>query len=202
MQLRHQGKLPGGRGIGAGLQGGEGTPGWKPRGGDGYTCWNHGNHGSRAPRLRPTFPLMSPCLHSQSRHKGISSVCPQVAGGGATCPANLQTKSIGGKIAQVRFHPWSLKSRSANATAPSGEGRGRDNGDKTRLRTESCPARPSWLHNPASGQSHVQGTRGGLDEGVPECRGSSPSSPVHPTLQPCPAAPGKPNTECRAGDGD
>lgn len=110
--------------------------------GGGYTCWNHRDHGSRAHSLPPAFPpIKSPCLHPQSRHKGISSVCPQVVGGGATCPANLQTKSIGGKIAQVRFHPWSLKNRSANATAPSGEGRGRDNGDKARLRTECCLAR-------------------------------------------------------------
>lgn len=92
-----------------GCKEGKALLGRKPREGDGYTCWNRRNHGARAPRLLPTFPLMRPCLHSQSRHKGISSICPQVAGGGATCPANLQTKSIGGKIAQVRFHPWSLR---------------------------------------------------------------------------------------------
>lgn len=41
-----------------------------------------------------------------------------------------------------------------------GERRGRDNGDKTRLRMVSCLARPGQLHNPVSGQSHVQGPRG------------------------------------------
>lgn len=103
-----------------------------------------------------------------------------------TCPANLQAKSIGGKIAQVRFHPWSLKNRSANATAPSGEGRGRDNGDKMRLRMESCLSRTGSLHNPASGQSHVPGTRGAWTRESQNAEGFPllPCPPYSPTL-PC-----------------
>lgn len=80
-------------------------------------------------------------LHPQSRHRGISSVCPQVARGGAACPANLQTKSIGGRIARVRFHPWSLGNRSANAIALWGEGRGRDNGGQNEVENHVLPGR-------------------------------------------------------------
>lgn len=92
---------------------------------------------------------------SLPRHRGISSVHPQVAEGGAACPANLWTKSIGGRIVWVRFHSWSLRNRSASATAPWGKGEEETMEDKMRLRIVSCLARPSWLHNPASGQSHV-----------------------------------------------
>ena len=37
-------------------------------------------------------------------------------------PSNLLTKPVGGRIARVRFHPWSLRNRSANVTAPRGKG--------------------------------------------------------------------------------
>ena len=86
----------------------------------------------------------NPGLHPQSRHRGVSSGCPQVARGGATCPGNLLTKPVGGRIARVRFHPWSLRNRSANATAPRGGGKGDEETmeDKMRLRIPSCLARP------------------------------------------------------------
>lgn len=81
----------------------------------------------------------NPGLHPQSRHRGVSSVCPPVARGGATCPGNLLTKPVGSRIAQVRFHPWSLRNRSANATAPQGEGRGRDNGGQNEVENPVLP---------------------------------------------------------------
>lgn len=129
-------------------------------GGVGILAGNTGAMDQAAPRLWPAFSTKEESLSLSPKHaRGISSVCPHVAGGGAPCPANLQMKSMGGSIARVRFHPWRLRNRSANATAPSEE---ETMEDKTRLRIVSCLARPGWLHKPASGQSHVQGTREGL----------------------------------------
>lgn len=103
-------------------------------------------------------------LCPQSRQEASAPSVPRWQGERPPCPANLQIKSMGSSRAQVRFHPCSVRNGSANATAPS---EAETMEDKTRLRIVSCLARPGWLHKPASGQSHVQGTK----------RGPGPESP-------------------------
>lgn len=86
------GKLPGRGGVVLGGQHGELTPGeanlLEPR-----RPW------VKAPSARSP-PLA--CRHPQTRHRGIHSVCPQVAGEEGICPTILPTKSSGGGRARLR----------------------------------------------------------------------------------------------------
>lgn len=74
--------------VGRALWGGSCGEGWV------YLLEPQGLWAQPPPPCLPFSLQRSPCLHSQSRHKGISSVCPQAVGGGATCPANSRLNQL------------------------------------------------------------------------------------------------------------